>query len=107
MFDGGRWTDLPPYVREGMIRILADLLEARSYECYLTGEVEAALTDRAKAVELRRSTGNFLKTGDNLRTLSRFHWFAGHSAEAMCYAQEALDVLGAEQRGHIRPPDTE
>jgi phenylacetaldehyde dehydrogenase len=31
-FDDGRWTGLPPYVREGMIRRLADLLEAHADE---------------------------------------------------------------------------
>ncbi|HYD24406.1 MAG TPA: aldehyde dehydrogenase family protein [Croceibacterium sp.] len=31
-FDDGRWTDLPPIVREGMIRRLADLLEAHADE---------------------------------------------------------------------------
>ena len=31
-FDDGRWTDLPPTVREGMIRKLADLLEAHADE---------------------------------------------------------------------------
>jgi phenylacetaldehyde dehydrogenase len=31
-FDDGRWTGLPPYVREGMIRKLADLLEAHADE---------------------------------------------------------------------------
>src|SRR6478609_9721329 len=31
-FDDGRWTGLPPIVREGMIRKLADLLEAHADE---------------------------------------------------------------------------
>jgi phenylacetaldehyde dehydrogenase len=31
-FDDGRWTDLPPTAREGMIRRLADLLEAHADE---------------------------------------------------------------------------
>jgi DNA-binding CsgD family transcriptional regulator len=70
---------------------LADLLEARSYECYLTGQIDNAILDRMRAVELR--SGDPLKLGDSLRWLSRFCWFAGHNADARRHAQAALELL--------------
>jgi DNA-binding CsgD family transcriptional regulator/tetratricopeptide (TPR) repeat protein len=70
---------------------LADLLEARSYECYLTGQIENAITDRIRAVELRADDP--LKLGDSTRWLSRFCWFAGRNADAHRHAQAALELL--------------
>ncbi len=72
---------------------LAELLEARSYECYLTGRVDDAIADRTRAAELRRSIGDRLSYGDDLRWLSRFCWFTGRNAEAHEYARASLDVL--------------
>ncbi|MDQ3654394.1 MAG: LuxR C-terminal-related transcriptional regulator [Chloroflexota bacterium] len=72
---------------------LAGLLEARSYECYLTGRVDDAIADTSRAIALRKSAGNDLKVGDNLRWLSRFHWFAGHNEEVEQFARLALDQL--------------
>jgi ATP/maltotriose-dependent transcriptional regulator MalT len=72
---------------------LADLLEARSYECYLTGQLDDAIADRSRAIDLRRADGNLIRVGDNLRWLSRFSWFTGRTAEASKYAQSALELL--------------
>jgi ATP/maltotriose-dependent transcriptional regulator MalT len=72
---------------------LAALLEARSIECYLTGQIEDAIRDRARAADLRRSLGDTLKAGDNLRWLSRFSWFAGRRQEAELHARAALALL--------------
>ena len=69
------------------------LMEARSYECYLTGDLEAAIAVRREAIELIRATGDRRREGDNLRWLSRFCWFAGLSAEAHDHALAAYDLL--------------
>jgi DNA-binding CsgD family transcriptional regulator/tetratricopeptide (TPR) repeat protein len=71
----------------------AELLEARSYECYLTGHLDDAIHDQTQAVALWRSLGDARKTGDNTRWLSRFCWFAGQNREAEIHARAALDLL--------------
>ncbi len=71
----------------------ADLLERRSYECYLTGLADEAVAASEAALALRRETGNRLKEGDGLRWLSRLSSYAGRGAEAQRLAREALAVL--------------
>jgi DNA-binding CsgD family transcriptional regulator len=79
-------TDLAPERR-------ADLLEAWSFESYLTHELSDAIAGRQHALTIWRALGNPLKEGENLRWLSRVSWFAGHNAEANEAAQAALTLL--------------
>ena len=72
---------------------LASLLEARSYECYLTGQLDDAIADCQRAIDLRRETQELTRVGDNLRALSRYLWFTGRGAEAAERAIQALDLL--------------
>lgn len=71
----------------------AHLLEGRSFECYLTDQTQEALEARRAAVEIRAAQGDAKKHGDNLRWMSRLHWFAGQKAEAEFFAAEAIRVL--------------
>jgi ATP/maltotriose-dependent transcriptional regulator MalT len=71
----------------------ARLLEALSYECYLTNQIDEALATRREAAAIWRTLGNTLKQGDSQRWLSRLSWFAGVGAEAMNHAVEAIDTL--------------
>jgi DNA-binding CsgD family transcriptional regulator/tetratricopeptide (TPR) repeat protein len=71
----------------------AELLEAYAVECYLTGRLEEAIEAGQQAARLRESLGERLRQGDDLRWLSRFHWFAGNNAEAERLAARAVEVL--------------
>ncbi|WP_019588820.1 ATP-binding protein [Deinococcus apachensis] len=71
----------------------APLLEAYAYECYLTDQLGEAAKAREQALELWRALGEAQKEGENLRWLSRLHWFLGRNAEAERYARDALAVL--------------
>ena len=73
----------------------ADLLERRSYECYLTGQISDAWEARRQALEIRRQLGNELRQGDDLRWLSRFAWYLGRNEEAESCAREAITLLEA------------
>ena len=73
----------------------AELFEARAYECYLTEQIAAAIAAREAALELRRAAGDGLKEGDNLRWLSRLHWFNGNKADSDRYAKLAIARLSA------------
>ena len=51
------------------------LRDRLSYECYLTGQITAAIDARRGALEDYHSTGDLLHEGDVHRWLSRLAWF--------------------------------
>ena len=73
----------------------ADLLEHRSYECYVTGQISDAWTARKEALEVWQQLGNKIRQGDNLRWMSRFAWYLGHKEDAETCGREAITILEA------------
>lgn len=71
----------------------AALLDALSYEYYLTGRIDQAIRVRHEAVDLWQQSGEYFRMGDDLRWLSRLYWFDGRKAEADRYAVESIDLL--------------
>jgi predicted ATPase/DNA-binding CsgD family transcriptional regulator len=71
----------------------AQLLESRAYECYVTSQFDEAIRAQAKALEIWRRLNRPRQEGNNLRSLSRLHWFVGHRAQSERYALEAIDLL--------------
>ncbi|HTG92532.1 MAG TPA: AAA family ATPase [Pyrinomonadaceae bacterium] len=71
----------------------AALFESRSYECFLSDQVEDAFSSRRNALEIWKELGNRQKQGDNLRFMSRLAWFLGRKAEAENCAVEAVRIL--------------
>jgi DNA-binding CsgD family transcriptional regulator/tetratricopeptide (TPR) repeat protein len=71
----------------------ADLLERRAYECYLTDQIEEAVGARKEALAIWSAMGDRRREGDNLRWLSRLHWFLGQKREADRYAVKAVEIL--------------
>src|SRR5215471_10564203 len=71
----------------------ARLFEHRSYECFLTDQTEEALHARREALEIWKRLGNHFREGDNLRWISRIHWFLGRGLEAETFGNEAVRVL--------------
>ena len=71
----------------------AELLEAGSLESYHSSNVAVAISDRARAIDLRKSQGDLIRAGDNLRWLSRMCWIAGRNQEAEAFAQAAFEML--------------
>ena len=70
----------------------AELLERRSYECYLTHDIAGAIEARRSALEEHRATGDTRRQGDTHRWLSRLAWFEG-SARAEVEARRAVELL--------------
>jgi DNA-binding CsgD family transcriptional regulator len=70
-----------------------ELLERRSYECYLTDQMDEALESRTRALEEHRRRGDRLREGDTHRWLSRLAWFAGDNAKAWREALLAVELL--------------
>src|SRR5213076_1640816 len=50
----------------------AEILELRYRACYLTDQYDEGIAALEEAVELRRSIGDELRTGDDLRILAEF-----------------------------------
>ncbi|MFI8228387.1 ATP-binding protein [Streptomyces sp. NPDC085900] len=72
---------------------LAELLERHAVESYTIADTAAAVTAEREAVALRRSLGDILALGSDLRWLSRIHWWAGDADQAQAAAREAVAVL--------------
>ncbi|MHC3467846.1 ATP-binding protein [Streptomyces sp. 7R007] len=72
---------------------LAGLLERYAVESYTIADSTAAVTAQREAVALRRSLGDILALGADLRWLSRIHWWAGNPDQAQEAAREAVTVL--------------
>src|SRR5262245_44088613 len=77
----------------------AGLFECRSYECYLTGQIEEALQARRAALELWRQLGDARRQGENLRWMSRINWGLARKNEAERYAIEAVRILESVPSG--------
>ena len=77
---------LPPRAR-------AELLERRAYRCYMTDQLEAAISARLSALAIWRALGDREQEGRTLRWLSRLSWFIGRGQDAERYSDEAIDLL--------------
>jgi predicted ATPase len=77
---------LPPRER-------AVLLEQRAYRCYMTDQLDEAISARLSALVIWRSLGEQEQEGRTLRWLSRLSWFIGRGADAERYADEAVRLL--------------
>ncbi len=71
----------------------AGLLEALSYECYLTDQLNEALTARRQAMELYELAGDLVAVGTSQRWLSRLSWFLARNEDAERYARRAVATL--------------
>jgi ATP/maltotriose-dependent transcriptional regulator MalT len=72
-----------------------ELLERRSYECYLTDAIADATEARRAAMDEHRAAGDRLREGDARRWLSRLAWFSGDNASAEDEARRAVELLEA------------
>jgi DNA-binding CsgD family transcriptional regulator/tetratricopeptide (TPR) repeat protein len=79
----------------------AELLERRSYACYLTDQNDAAVEAVTDALACRRRLGQRLEEGDSLRWLSQVLWCPGRTIEAEEAAREAVALL------EVLPPGRE
>jgi DNA-binding CsgD family transcriptional regulator len=72
---------------------VAQLLEARSYECYLNDRIEEALRAARECLELYRGLGDLLKEGKTLCEISRFTYLDANMEDARGIALEAVALL--------------
>lgn len=72
----------------------AEIHERWAYEAGLSMAVDTeVIAARQKAVPLWRAAGCAERVGENLRWLSRLHWYRGEAEEAQRYIEEAIGLL--------------
>ncbi|MBC7390741.1 MAG: hypothetical protein H7329_16135, partial [Opitutaceae bacterium] len=72
---------------------LAKFYEAYAYECYLSNQIQEAITFTEKVLINSKENSDIENTGDSLRFLSRLWWFDGHRKNAENFAWQAIEVL--------------
>ncbi len=77
----------------------AELLDGKSYECYLTDRTADAFAARLESQRLWQAAGDGLREGDALRWLSRLAWYNGQTAPAVEFAERAIAVLESRPAG--------
>jgi DNA-binding CsgD family transcriptional regulator/tetratricopeptide (TPR) repeat protein len=77
----------------------AEMLEAYAFAAYLGGLTPEALDARQRALTLRRETGEVERLGENLRWVSRLHWWNGRPDHAREAGREAVEVLETIEPG--------
>ena len=82
------------FIDEAEPETAAQLYEDWAYEAGLALRInDEVLEARRHAITLWRALGRMDKVGDNLRWLSRLHWYRGEAVEAAHFADEAVRVL--------------
>jgi ATP/maltotriose-dependent transcriptional regulator MalT len=82
------------FVDDAEPELAAELHEQWAYEAGLALQIdEDVIEARRHAITLWRALDRPEKVGDNLRWLSRLHWYRGEAAEAERFAREAVRVL--------------
>jgi DNA-binding CsgD family transcriptional regulator/tetratricopeptide (TPR) repeat protein len=71
----------------------ASLLESIAYVRYVLGEIPDAVNATHEALALRRSVGDRLSEGVDLRWLSRLTWMEGLHDDAMAFGEQAIAIL--------------
>lgn len=82
------------FVDEAEPEMAAQLYEDWAYEAGLALRInDEVIEARRHAITLWRAIGRIDKVGENLRWLSRLHWYRGEAVEAGRFADEAVHVL--------------
>jgi DNA-binding CsgD family transcriptional regulator len=95
----GHYRAVLPHAGRLPAAVRADLLEAYSVECYLSGLSAEAVSARRAAVDLQEATGDTEKVGEGLRWLSRLYWWDGNRQQAEAAAARAITVLETLEPG--------
>jgi len=91
---GAHYETALKFVEHAEPELAAQLYESWAYEAGLTLEIDdSVLEARRHAVTLWRALGRMDKVAENLRWLSRLHWYRGQSADADRYLEQAIKVL--------------
>ncbi len=72
----------------------AEIYEAWAYESSISNQIDDRVLEATRhALTLWRAIGRSDKIAENLRSLSRLHWYRGESAQANRYLDEAVKLF--------------
>ena len=84
------------FINDADPELAAAIYERWAYEAGLSLSIDdTVLEARRHAITLWRALDRMDKVGENLRWLSRLHWYRGESSEATRFAEEAVKTLEA------------
>jgi DNA-binding CsgD family transcriptional regulator len=69
------------------------LLEARSYECFLTGQVSEAIESSEAVLKMLKQFPDPLREGEIYRRLSRILWYDCQDAKGEEYLDKAIEIF--------------
>jgi DNA-binding CsgD family transcriptional regulator/tetratricopeptide (TPR) repeat protein len=69
------------------------LLEGLSYELYLTGRIDEAITVQTRVLQINQNRDDRAGIASSHRWMSRLHYFGGHGAAASAHAKRAVELL--------------
>ena len=82
------------FVDDAPTELAAQLYQDWAYETGLTLQIDDSVIEaRRHAITLWRALNQQQKVGENLRSLSRLHWYRGEAAEAEHFANESIKTL--------------
>jgi len=86
------------YIDAAPTEVAAQIYEDWAYEAGLAlGIDDGVIEARRLAITLWRALGRSDKVGENLRWLSRLHWYRGEATKAHNYVDEAINVLNDDE----------
>jgi len=89
------------FVDEAAPEVAAQLYERWAYEATLAARVDdEVLEARRHAITLWRALQRHEKVGENLRALSRLHWYRGEAVEAQRFSDQAIQMLESTPLSH-------
>lgn len=84
------------FIDDAEPQLAAEIYEEWAYEAGLSLTIDdEVLEARRHAITLWRALGRMDKVGENLKWLSRLHWYRGESTQAARFAEEAVKTLEA------------
>lgn len=76
----------------------AEILEAYAYEAGLSVAIDdEVIAARQRAISIRRALEQPVKVAENLRLLSRAHWYRGEAELAERYIHDSIHILEADK----------
>ncbi len=70
-----------------------DLLEGRSYECFLTGQVQEAINSSELILKLLKTNHDPMREGEIYRSLSRILWYNCQDEKGEEYLDKAIEIF--------------
>lgn len=73
--------------------LLNQFYQDYAYECYLTNQLNEAITYTGKSIRIWEEKRDFERIGNCMRFMSRLYWLHGNRRSAQKFAEDAIEVF--------------